>query len=280
MSTYARIPHPVLQDRDLRPSSKLVFAAIFDRIGANDTAWPGYRTLAADTGLHTDAIGRAVEQLVAAGFIIRSRRGRNGFEYAIGARAPAKCERPQNTDTSARKLQVTAPAKHGFKRPQNADRTRLKNQTHEPDSRIRQRTRSRARVAAGDWSQVETMLTGDALRTDAFRAAWAEWSQHRKEIKKPLTPSTVGRQIKQLEACGHAQAIETIERSIQNGWQGLFPAGDDQRGRPAASNGKIVDSPERRARRAAVVQKFSNTAGGADLGEGEAQDTPGGEGHL
>ena len=60
------------------------------------------------------------------------------------------------------------------------------------------------------------------LRTDSFKSAWAEWENHRKEIKKKLTPSTVGKQLKKLSAMGEAKAIQSINDSITNGWQGLF----------------------------------------------------------
>jgi hypothetical protein len=51
---------------------------------------------------------------------------------------------------------------------------------------------------------------------------WDDWEQHRKEIKKKLTPTTIGRQAKQLAK--HPKEIQEamIEQSITNGWTGLF----------------------------------------------------------
>jgi hypothetical protein len=60
--------------------------------------------------------------------------------------------------------------------------------------------------------------------SDGFRKAWAEWEQHRREIKKPLTPTSTQRQLKDLADCGEAEAIAAINRSIGNGWTGIFPA--------------------------------------------------------
>lgn len=51
---------------------------------------------------------------------------------------------------------------------------------------------------------------------------WDEWVTFRKEIRKKLTPTTIKRQLKQLEAAG-AAANDMILQSIQNGWTGLFP---------------------------------------------------------
>ena len=54
-----------------------------------------------------------------------------------------------------------------------------------------------------------------------FSAAWSDWTIHRKEIRKALTPQSIRRQLKALEAMGEAKAIETINRSIEKGWTGL-----------------------------------------------------------
>ncbi|MNZ43158.1 hypothetical protein D3C78_607550 [compost metagenome] len=50
---------------------------------------------------------------------------------------------------------------------------------------------------------------------------WADWCQHRTEIKKPLTAKSCEHQAKQL--AGHSRADTVIENSISNGWTGLFP---------------------------------------------------------
>ena len=50
---------------------------------------------------------------------------------------------------------------------------------------------------------------------------WADWCQHRKEIRKPLTKTTCERQAKTLT--GHHWADAVIIQSISNGWTGLFP---------------------------------------------------------
>lgn len=54
------------------------------------------------------------------------------------------------------------------------------------------------------------------------REVWNEWLTFRKEIKKKMTPATVKKQIKFLKE-NEKDYKEIIERSIQNGWTGLFP---------------------------------------------------------
>jgi hypothetical protein len=52
--------------------------------------------------------------------------------------------------------------------------------------------------------------------------AWNEWLQYRSEGGKKITPSTAKRQLKTLSVLTEKEAVERIERSIHNGWTGLF----------------------------------------------------------
>ncbi|HUS88160.1 MAG TPA: hypothetical protein VMW91_02125 [Desulfosporosinus sp.] len=63
----------------------------------------------------------------------------------------------------------------------------------------------------------------DTLDTPEFLKVWSDWQMFRKEIKRAIAPSTAKRQLKKLETLGLSDAIATIELSIENGWQGLFP---------------------------------------------------------
>ena len=74
-----------------------------------------------------------------------------------------------------------------------------------------------------------------SLQTAAFAVSWAEWEQHRKEIRKKLTPESVKRQLRDLEKMGEAAAIQSINESVKNGWQGLF--------QPKVTNGKNTNHP-------------------------------------
>jgi hypothetical protein len=60
--------------------------------------------------------------------------------------------------------------------------------------------------------------------SDEFREAWNDWEQHRREIKKPLTSTSVRYQLKDLAALGEAEAIAKLTRSITSGWQGMYDA--------------------------------------------------------
>ncbi len=54
-----------------------------------------------------------------------------------------------------------------------------------------------------------------------FAEAWQDWNNHRKEIKKPLKPTQIEKQLEELRAIGEQRAIAMINHTITKGWQGL-----------------------------------------------------------
>ena len=61
---------------------------------------------------------------------------------------------------------------------------------------------------------------------------WGEWVEYRKEIKKKMTPATIKKQVKFLEAFDPKTQQAIINQSIQNGWAGLFELKEQNHGKP------------------------------------------------
>lgn len=58
--------------------------------------------------------------------------------------------------------------------------------------------------------------------TGGFSRSWEEWKLFRKEIKKPLAPTSISKQLEFLGSKDENTAVAIINQSIQNQWQGLF----------------------------------------------------------
>jgi len=52
--------------------------------------------------------------------------------------------------------------------------------------------------------------------------AWAEFAQHRREIKAPLTPTAAKRIVDDLGSVNEVAAVEAIRKSVKHGWRGVF----------------------------------------------------------
>ena len=83
--------------------------------------------------------------------------------------------------------------------------------------------------------------------SNEFAKTWAEWIQHLKEMKKNPTPSAIKKQLNKLSTLTENDAIFTINKSITNNWQGIFPDESDN----GISNGKSRPANSRGSKRPA-----------------------------
>lgn len=66
-----------------------------------------------------------------------------------------------------------------------------------------------------------------------FLEAWGNFEVHRKEIRKPMTEQSAKNVVRKLSAYSVSVAIAALNKSIENGWTGVFP----ENIKPANSNG-------------------------------------------
>lgn len=62
--------------------------------------------------------------------------------------------------------------------------------------------------------------------TPEVKAAWEEYAQHRKELRKPLTPTAIKRAMRKVEelSLGNPRrALAIIEQSMEENWIGVHP---------------------------------------------------------
>lgn len=65
-----------------------------------------------------------------------------------------------------------------------------------------------------------------AFSSETFKKCFNDWIKFRKEKRKSLTPSTIAKQNEFLLKYSENIAIQIIEKSITNGWVGLFEPKD------------------------------------------------------
>jgi hypothetical protein len=123
----------------------------------------------------------------------------------------------------------------GLRRRTNGLRQRGANKKKEQDE-----LNKKKKAPAAPALVIEIPLT---LQTDAFRKAWSDWQDHRRQIRKRLTPLAAERQLGQLASWGAARAIAAIERSISAGWTGIFEEQHHgaRNGKPAVISAGIVE---------------------------------------
>ena len=61
-----------------------------------------------------------------------------------------------------------------------------------------------------------------------FRDAWSDFLTHRKEKRKPVTPTNERALLSKLREWGESRATEALRASVMNGWIGVFKPKEDE----------------------------------------------------
>jgi hypothetical protein len=120
-------------------------------------------------------------------------------------------------------------------------------------------TRRPASASASVLKPVQVNIP-EKLITPGFTLAWDKWVEFRKKKKHCKDwPAMFTEQLQWLEQYAPEQAIEIINTSIRNDWQGLFE--------PKAPNAHKGSGPPRHDRNSTTLNKPSDYAGAAAKSE-------------
>lgn len=109
--------------------------------------------------------------------------------------------------------------KTGGKKPHG-----LENENHDPQvSKREAETKGKERKGKVRKGKVKEAVAPPPFGSSEFASSWNEWLAYLKQKRKTPIPITIKKQLNQLEKLNEQDAIITINQSIQNGWQGLFP---------------------------------------------------------
>ena len=185
------------------PDSKtelLVLLALADNADDQGKCWPSYATIARKSRITRRHVIRIISKLCKDGYIKKKKRMQNQEQtsniYMINI------EKLGGDTVSLVTDNVTTPSDNG-------DTPLVTTVTPEPSVN----------------HNIETSIP-DELKTDIFIAVWKEWKEYRKEMRKPLKPTTIKRQFARLKKYSSETAAAMLVQSIENQWQGIFELKD------------------------------------------------------
>jgi hypothetical protein len=104
---------------------------------------------------------------------------------------------------------------------------------------------------------IETVFPTE-LQTEEFKAAWASWLDYRKQRRlKDYVPFGIDAQFKRLKKMGVARAVDAINYSMAQDYQGIFEERSGGQSAPKPKRPRIRPIEEERA-------KWNPTDGGLD----------------
>lgn len=240
----------LIQRSALGPQQKLLLVWLWKYAGDNGHAFPRQEQLAADMGLSVRQVKRLIAGL--SGTLSVTQDGvRNRYSIcwdslpdSVQAKEPRAAKKPapktQIGDTHVPNKQEekgTLASPNGSGKGDtgvpNTDDDRGHSRPHIGDTGVPKEGTSTSPMTYIINSietpiKLQCVLTGtpfpDELQSEAFDAAWREWHEYRRERRLPKwKPVTVHKQLNALARVGADAAVATLEKSIRNGWNGLFP---------------------------------------------------------
>ena len=224
--TFAKLPNWLLRRRDVSATAKLLYARLLQYQGDNETAWPAVGTLAAEIGVHRSRVIVHTQNLEKQGLLKVERR--------VGYRATNRYRLLIPTGSgNATSCETRLVVKCDLTGSGNA--TPLVAETLPKENK--------KRFKEVDQSPVEIP---PSLNVPNFLKAWKEFEQHRRELRKKLTPLAARKQLASLAAIGPDRAVIAINHSIKSSWLSIH---EPQGGNHDNTNrsGRITGTPGRYA---------------------------------
>lgn len=240
----------LIQRSALGPQQKLLLVWLWKYAGDNGHAFPRQEQLAADMGLSKRQVIRLLSDL--SGCVSVEKDGvRNSYQIDWDGLPDSVQEPPKPARKPARKTPTAIPeiGDTGVTKEEEAKVT-LASPIDDTGVTYPDANRCHPRHLIGDTHvtkevtptspmtyiinsketpiKLQCVLTGipfpDELQSEAFDAAWREWHEYRRQRRlSKWKPVTVRKQLNALARVGPDAAVATLEKSIRNGWNGLFP---------------------------------------------------------
>lgn len=216
------IPNWLLRCQDLSHGAKLAYARLCQYADKESgEAWPGQDVWAEEIGVSARTLRRYIEELESSKLIEVVQRGQSETNFYRFLAHPLMSGQERSKVSSPDRSEVTTQDRSKVSGPLLIE-SREENQRRESSEAVQSLP----------------------FQTKEFSDAWKDWLKYRRELKKPLTPSTIKSQLKGLESLTESDAIAAIRLSIMKGWQGLVFAGSSQ---PTARAGVgVAGCPDRK----------------------------------
>jgi len=186
------MPREVIEDKRLNMTDRFLYSVI-DGLDSQDGCWASNAYLSEVIGLTTRQVQIIIGKLESSGYVVRTVSPDGKRTLRTVAKAALLSAQGGEADFVGG---VKSTSRGGMKStsPNNIDKIEKKDNTSPTPP----------------------------FDSEAFKVAWGKWVAYRKERGSPLKPTTVAAQFKAIAQAGEEAAIAAIERSIFNGWQGLF----------------------------------------------------------
>ena len=200
---YITIPMSVVQDKRLKDSCKLLFGIIANLCNQRGYCFASNAYIAKACDMHEITVSKNIQLLIEFDYLILFHEvDKNGMH---------------------RRLKLSETAKGGLADcivgDKSSDLGGVSRTTKHKNKVLKTEIKNKDYIIQDLQNPFDDQLSNNA---------WSKWVEYRKEIRKALTAKTIRLQIQKLKKAAPHTRAAMIERSIENGWTGLFEINQKQ----------------------------------------------------
>ena len=224
--------------------SLLVLLALADWSNDEGVSWPSIPRIASKTRLERRSIQYIIRTLKKDGLLdIEEGRGRgHQHRYTINVQNLRLLPSLMVDETESKNVQSVAPITEIKGEIHNTEKAQFDAQKAQSATEKVQPIAPDPLVDPLDQPSGDPSVNGQPFSSEVFLTSLKDFEQHRKEIRKPLTPMARKKLFRQLEQMGEQRAIAALDYSVAHGWIGVFEARESGNGsysRPSASERNV-----------------------------------------
>ncbi|MDE6916587.1 MAG: helix-turn-helix domain-containing protein [Lachnospiraceae bacterium] len=229
---YGVVYQEIMRNKLLSPEAKAIYAYLSSIAGSDDSCYPSVETMQKELCMGKNRLIKHMEQLIAFG-VVEKVRARSGniyghniykitHEIEVANNLKRICEAVEIRAVEIRAVENEAVENEAVEI--RAVENEATNNNNTTNNNITKNKKNNIKVAKS--------IKGYFPDDETLNQAFADYVQMRKQIKKPMTEKAVELAIKKLEelsklpfsdSMDNDLAIQILNQSVMNSWQGLFP---------------------------------------------------------
>lgn len=210
------LPMWLIEIEDLSWIEKIVYAFLAKYAGNSGCCYPKQETLAQDLNVSLRTIKASLKKLQNYELICSKQTGLNQPNVYFFLEHPKMGNSSELPEVQVSALQgVKSPAlQRVIESALPFNRNELKEMNNKPQPQ-------NGCVPGSPNRKKETQIP-PSLNTKSFLEVWADFLEHRKQMKKKMSDVAKSGMLKKLSKYSVQTAIQMLDQSIENGWLGVF----------------------------------------------------------
>lgn len=248
---YGVVYQDVMRNKSLSPEAKAIYAYLSSIAGSGDSCYPSVETMQKELCMSKNRLMKHMGQLIAFG-VVEKVRERNGNIYG------------HNIYKITHEIEVTNDLKRIFEAVENeaVEIRAVEIRAVENEATNNNNTKNNNINNNNNKGKAPKSIKAYFPNDEALNQAFTDYVEMRRQIKKPMTDRAVELAIKKLQelaaipfsdSIDSELAVQILNQSVLNSWQGLFPLkanyqdkkGGDMGGKENQSGGCAADFYEK-----------------------------------